>query len=444
VSEPTRDFDAVIIGAGVIGCAIGFELARRGWRTLNVDKGPGAGYGSTSASSAVIRFSYSTPTGCAAAWDGMHYWSNWGDYLGAERADGTDVDELGMARLVQCGMVLLIADEHGHHTRVRPIWDELGIPYEAWDADELRDHIPAFDLGRFGPPRRLDEPEFWQEAHGEHRGALYSPHAGYVDDPQLAAHNLQRASELHGGEFRFRAEVTGIETDGRVTGVRFADGSVVSAPVVVNAAGPHSAHVNRIADVDMRIGTEAIRHETYHTSGPPDFDFTERGFAVADDDNGIYFRPQPGNHILLGTTDPACDPTTPVDPDAELGEVSAEGWETNMLRINKRMPSLGVPLPHDKRGVVACYDKSDDWIPIYDRTDLDGFYVAIGTSGNQFKNAGVAGHMMAELIEAVERGHDHDADPLHVTARWTGLDLDLSTFARNRSIHATSSMSVHG
>jgi sarcosine oxidase subunit beta len=194
----------------------------------------------------------------------------------------------------------------------------------------------------------------------------------------------------------------------------------------------------------MRIGTEAIRHETYHTSGPPDFDFTERGFAVADDDNGIYFRPQPGNHILLGTTDPACDPTTPVDPDAELGEVSAEGWETNMLRINKRMPSLGVPLPHDKRGVVACYDKSDDWIPIYDRTDLDGFYVAIGTSGNQFKNAGVAGNMMAELIEAVERGHDHDADPLHVTARWTGLDLDLSTFARNRSIHATSSMSVHG
>ena len=29
------------------------------------------------------------------------------------------------------------------------------------------------------------------------------------------------------------------------------------------------------------------------------------------------------------------------------------------------------------------YDVSDDWIPIYDRTDLDGFYVAIGTSGNQ-------------------------------------------------------------
>jgi sarcosine oxidase subunit beta len=52
--------------------------------------------------------------------------------------------------------------------------------------------------------------------------------------------------------------------------------------------------------------------------------------------------------------------------------------------------------------------------------------------------------MMAELIEAVEHGHDHDADPLHVAGRWTGLDLDLSTFARNRTIHASSSMSVHG
>ena len=58
--------------------------------------------------------------------------------------------------------------------------------------------------------------------------------------------------------------------------------------------------------------------------------------------------------------------------------------------------------------MVDRYDRSDDWIPIYDRTDLDGFYVAIGTSGNQFKNAGVAGFMMAELIEAVAKARAHD------------------------------------
>ena len=56
-------FDAVIIGAGVIGAAVGLELARRGLRTLNLDALPAAGYGSTSASAAVIRVYYSTRHG---------------------------------------------------------------------------------------------------------------------------------------------------------------------------------------------------------------------------------------------------------------------------------------------------------------------------------------------------------------------------------------------
>ena len=96
------------------------------------------------------------------------------------------------------------------------------------------------------------------------------------------------------------------------------------------------------------------------------------------------------------------------------------------------------------RRFVDLYDVSDDWLPIYDRTDLDGFYVAIGTSGNQYKNAGVAGACMAELIDAVESGHDHDADPLVVTGRYTGLALDLGSFSRNREVNPDSSFSVNG
>lgn len=438
------DYDAIIIGAGVIGGAVGFELARRGHRTLNVDKGPAAGSGSTSASSAIVRFSYSTEAGVAAAWEGMHYWKSWTDYL-------ETADERGPARLIQCGMALLIPGEEGHHNRVVPIWDRLGVRYEYWDRAELAARAPGFDLHLFGPPARPGDDAFWGDPHDEMVGALFSPDAGYIDDPQLAAHNLQRAAEAKGGHFRFRSEVIGIrrattETGERVTGVELADGTSLSAKVVVNVGGPHSAHVNELAGVrdSMNIKTRSIRHETYHVPGPPDIDFTADGFAVADDDNGIYFRPQPHNNILLGTTDPACDPPIPVGPDDDLGDVSSEGWETNTLRINKRMPNLGVPLPHEKKGVVDRYDRSDDWIPIYDRTDLDGFYVAIGTSGNQFKNAGVAGHMMAELITAVEGGHDHDADPLQVTARYTGLTIDMATFRRNRPINADSSMTVHG
>ena len=450
MSDPTGagsgelEYDAIVIGAGIIGGAVAYELARRGHRTLNIDKGPGAGYGSTSASSAVVRFSYSTETGVAAAWDGMHYWRNWAEYLGAP-------DESGYAKLVQCGMVLLIQGEEGHHNRVMPLWDRLGVPYEYWDSVELGQRLPTFDLDLYGPPSRSTDDDFWTDAHGTMVGALFSPDAGYVDDPQLAAHNLQRATEARGGEFRFRTEVVGFLTQpgasgGRVTGVELADGSTVTAKVVVNVGGPHSSAINKLAGVydAMNIKTTSIRHETYHVPGPSDMDFTADGLAVADDDSGIYFRPQPGNNILVGTTDPPCDPKVPVGPDEELGEITSDGWETNTMRLNKRMPTLGVPLPHEKKGVVDRYDKSDDWIPIYDRTDLDGFYVAIGTSGNQFKNAGVAGHMMAELIEAVQGGHDHDAEPLQVTARYTGLNLDMATFSRNRQINPSSSMSVHG
>lgn len=70
--------------------------------------------------------------------------------------------------------------------------------------------------------------------------------------------------------------------------------------------------------------------------------------------------------------------------------------------------------------------------------------VAIGSSGNQFKSAGVAGQMMADLIDAVEGGHDHDTDPVWSAGRFTGRPLDIGAFSRNRSINTDSSMSVQG
>ena len=127
------------------------------------------------------------------------------------------------------------------------------------------------------------------------------------------------------------------------------------------------------------------------------------------------------------------------DFDANLTESQ---WNAQVLRANRRIPTLGVP--HERKGIVDLYDVSDDWLPIYDRTDLDGFFVAIGTSGNQYKNAGVAGQAMADLIEAVRAGHDHDADPLVTTGRYTGRPIEMGAYSRNREINADSSMSVHG
>ena len=38
-------YDAIIIGAGVIGACTAYELAKKGMRTLSIDKLPEAGYG---------------------------------------------------------------------------------------------------------------------------------------------------------------------------------------------------------------------------------------------------------------------------------------------------------------------------------------------------------------------------------------------------------------
>ena len=51
---------------------------------------------------------------------------------------------------------------------------------------------------------------------------------------------------------------------------------------------------------------------------------------------------------------------------------------------------------------------------------------------------------MTELIERVEAGHDHGADPIQVTQRYTGLKLDMGAFSRNREINADSSFTVLG
>ncbi len=440
MSEPTQNqqYDAIIVGAGIVGAAVAFELAKKGYRTLNVDKLPTSGYGSTSNSCAIVRAHYSTYDGVAMAYEGFGYWKDWSGYLDSD-------DERGHAIYMQSGTVLFML-KGGHHEKVLPLFDQVGVPYEVWDNATMAERVPFFEHGTHGDPTRPEDDRFWAEPEGELVGGLFTPDSGYVSDPQLATHNLQRAAEAKGATFMFRAEVAGVrQAEGRVTGITLADGTQVDAPIVVNVAGPHSFVINKMAGVydSMNIKTRALRHEVHHVPSPAGIDFESDGLHTSDSDLAIYVRPESGNNILIGSEDPPCDPQVWVDnPDDYDNVVSDEQWDAQVLRLARRMPSLGVP--NEKKGIVDLYDVSDDWIPIYDRTDLDGFYVAIGSSGNQFKNAPVAGYCMAELIDAVEKGHDHDADPLVVTGLFTGLEMNMGFYRRNREINPNSSFSVNG
>ncbi len=194
---------------------------------------------------------------------------------------------------------------------------------------------------------------------------------------------------------------------------------------------------------DLNIKTRALRREVHFVPAPKGVDFEQVGCPTLDSDNGIYFRQETGNLLLVGSADPPCDPKKWVnDPDNYNQSLTAERWKTQTYRLAKRFRDLR--LPNQPRGIVDLYDVASDWIPIYDKSDLAGFYLAIGTSGNQFKNAGPVGHMMAELIERCEQGYDHDQSPIKITACYTGLELDLGVYSRLRELNPDSSFSVLG
>lgn len=432
--------DAVVIGAGVIGSAVTLELARRGLRVVAVDKLPAAGYGSTSSSSAVVRFNYSTRAGVAMAYEGLHYWLRWPEHVG----------EIGGPLVEYVNVPMLQLMDDGEEPKCLGYFSELGLKFEVLSHDEVTTRFPAFDLRRFGPPVPLDDHDaaFWGEPADVHDRAIVMPEAGYISDPQLSAQNLSAAAIAAGAEFRFKTEVVSIDrNDGgdRVAGVTFADGSRIDAPVVVNVAGPHSSNINELAAVtaDMGVSTKALRREVFVVPAPSGVEFETDGAMIGDMDIGVYFRPERGNNVLIGSAEPECDVLEWIDdPDVFNESMTEDEYQLLVLRTSRRVTDLGVP--QTKRGLVSLYDATADWTPIYDRSSLDGYYMAIGTSGNQFKNAAIAGHCMAELITAVEGGHDHDVDPVVVTGKYTGMPIDLGTFSRLRTIDADSPSSVLG
>jgi sarcosine oxidase subunit beta len=427
---------AVVIGAGVVGCSIAWALARAGTAVTVIDRAPGPGMGSTSASSAIVRCHYSTYQGVAVSWEAKHGWEDWAAHLGL-------VDPAGMARYVRTGALVL--DTPGYDaSRVLAHYDAIGIPYEVLSSQDIRDRFPYLSPARFYPPKRPSDEEFWADPTGE-IGGFYTSEGGFVDDPGLAAHNLWAAATAAGATSMFRAEVASVlRADGAVAGVTLVDGRRVDADIVVNAAGPHSAVINALAGVldDFAVSTRPMRQEVHAVGAPAEL-AGGIGPTVGDGDLGTYIRFAPGGSLLVGSQEPACDPLEWLEEadDCDI-HPSLAAYERHTLRLARRMPSVTVP--NRPVGHAGVYDVTEDWIPIYDKTNLPGYYVAIGTSGNQFKNAPVVGSMVAALVADWLSGGDHDVRAVRWTAPRTGAQVDLGHYSRRRAPNPESSNSVLG
>jgi sarcosine oxidase subunit beta len=423
----SRTYDAIVVGAGIIGCAISLELGRAGRRVLCVDAGPTAGSGSTGASSAIVRFHYSDPVATAVAWDSLVDWTAWSDYVDLPHGEP-------LARYMTTGALVL--DAPGSPRRaVLSHFGALGIPYQELSATDIRLEFPEMCTESFWPPRTPEDQRFWDPGRGEVGGYL-TPMAGYVDDPQLATANLTLAATGAGVTFRFRRQVRRvIRARDRTAGVELDGQETVSAPVVVNACGPASDRLNRLAGVtgDMAVRGRPLRTETFEIPAPPGFRTGHGGVFVTDADLGVAFRPHGLAQLHISSLEPTCDPLEWLEDPWSYRQTPTQAfYERQTLRVARRLPRLSIPLR--PRGIGALYDVTPDWRAIFDRSALPGYYMACGTSGNSFKIGPMAGRMVAAIIDACEAGRDHDREPVIFTTPHRGRPVSLGYYSRLRQV----------
>jgi glycine/D-amino acid oxidase-like deaminating enzyme len=404
---------AVIVGCGIFGASAALELARRGFAVAVLDRRPAPALGSTRRSSCVIRCHYGARDAIRIAHEGRAIWSDWAQHLGLRRP---------RARYVACGVLFLLRE--GTPRLAAPT---LGLKPEA-SADDLARIVSGMqemgvgcELQRGGALRRAF-PFFDFASRGE--VGLVEPDSGYVAGPREATLDLVEAGEKAGARFRFDETVLAIETTGgdrpRVAAVRTTRGRL-RADVVVNAAGPGSHEVNVLARCPLPLVTAPLGQTVVEVSlaGEP----PPRLPAMIDLVHGFYLRPS-ARGVRLGAALPrdhrdfrarAVERTDA----GVLGEFARE----KLAALRHRWPGVRV---RSVRPLAALYDwTAADGYPVIDRTDVEGYLVAVGTSGAWFKGAPVVGEILAELAA--------NPDARRVRLPRTGHVVDLATFSRRRA-----------
>jgi glycine/D-amino acid oxidase-like deaminating enzyme len=402
--------DAVVIGAGILGCSTAWQLAERGMSVTVVDREPEPGRGSTARSTAVIRQRYSHPAAIALAHEGLRWWERWADLVPA--------DEHGRrAALRQSGVLFLLPAGEPSTPTLADSMRSLGVEVERLDLDALRARFPSL---RF--------------ADGEAVEGLLEPRGGYVDDPARAARDAARAAERRGARFLLGSGVAEVSTEWRggrlgVRGLRTARGDRIDAPVVVNCAGPHSGWLNLVARSPLALTTAPLRQVVVDGTAPAMAGVLDRLPVIADLPGGFYLRPDPAC-MRIGALLPRDETEFLPDADA-VADAEPEAVAARLAAARRRLPGLEL---EGCRGIVGVYDVTvQDWYPIVDRTDTDGYFVAIGTSGAWFKAGPVIGHLAAELVSAALAGRDTDREPLEVELPLTGHRFPMSAFSRRRA-----------
>lgn len=473
--QSTRKFhhytsDVVIIGGGAIGCSTALELQRKGYSVSVVEANPGVGQGSTSYSSGICRMYYSIVDSVKFSWEGYQTWKEWQDYLQLPNNNNNNNiknNNTNLASLKECG-VMIFDTPHSRAflEKTSACLKEVNIPYSNLTVNEVKQRFPQLsqqiELEKRYNPLLIEDNEFAISLNNKKlEKVFYMKDAGFVNDPLLAVENIRDAivhqnnigNKINLVTFYNGCKVTCVnQRYNSITGVELSNGNQISSPIVINCGGPHS---NLITDMvyndifcdvknDMKLTTRPLRREICHLSLSTNFNYGNEGMLLIDFDNGIYVKPENNNNIIIGSNEPPCDKLDILDNVEKTNINFTEQWTSQLYRGALRMKNLRIPSGTNTRGVVACYDITEDWTPIYDRSNIDGYYMAIGTSGNQFKNIGVVGQLMSELVELNENGRFTDKKGFDFKLKRTNNVINTKCFSRLRKPNSASSGTVLG
>ena len=143
------------------------------------------------AASAIIRPYYSTVETSAIAHESHSYWSHWAEFLQAD-------DERGHSKYHAVGCLVAKTENNQYLRPTMAILDTIGAPYEELDQAQYIARMPIFNIDSYTPAKRPDDEGFGETNGKKIGGGVFFPDGGYVSDPQLATHNLQRAAEALG------------------------------------------------------------------------------------------------------------------------------------------------------------------------------------------------------------------------------------------------------
>ena len=376
--------DVVVIGGGIVGLSIAYQLARRSSRRVVVlEKGAAVGEGSTGASSACLRLRYTHAETIRLAQAGLEIYRRWPEFTGLPTP---------RAAFAHTGVLWMLCEDRAEVESERDRLGALGVRASVLDKRAVRERFPS--LSTCGQPF---DPTAEDHRCSSQPACLFEEDGGYCTDPAGASQDLLDAARREGVEVRLRARVAGVRSvGGRVEGVDLGDGSRVDAATVVNAAGPWCNRVNAMAGVDLRWTFLPTRVQVMFRVATPEIHGALP--LVADAAGGIYFRPEAGGQqLLVGSIRGEDERELVTDPDCDDTGIDEEMRLRLLESLHHRLPELA--RRGRVTGIAGLYTITDeDMHPVVGPTDLEGFVVANGFSGHGFKLAPAVGGLVARWL----------------------------------------------